>query len=205
MVRRKSSLFIAAVLCIFSFAAITWLSCNKGGVTPVRCEGVVCENGGYCYVDTTTKKTKCSCPTGTEGANCAIVSVDKYVGNWSMRQIITELDSLGTVTMLNDTSYFALSIAKSATPTTFFINNFDNNPYYNNIICALDSVNSSIFYIDSISDAHMIFSSFKLKPGGYGGFTTVGDTVITGTFTIRKLSSTYNWMDETILFKLTRQ
>ncbi len=198
MARRKSRLFIASLLTILSFSLIVWASCNKGGVTPVRCEGVVCENGGYCYVDTFTQKPYCTCPTGYEGPNCATVSVAKYIGTWNMQQIIKGSD---TTSFINDTSYYVVSLANSSTPTTFFINNFVNNPYYTEIVCTLDSTNSFGFVIDTLSDDHMLFSSFKLQYGS--GAISSNGSVITGQFAMRQLTATSNWVNDTVSFTLT--
>lgn len=197
MVRRKSSLFIAAILTIVSFVTITWLSCNKSG-SLVRCEGVICENGGYCKMDSATNKPHCICPTGFEGANCGTAATAKYIGTWDMRQIITGSD---TTTFNNDTSYYVVFLVNSATPTTFLINNFANNPYYNEIVCTLDSTNSSNFVIDTLSDDHMLFTSYKLTFGW--GSISANDTVINGIFGVRHLSPTSNWLNDTVKLKLT--
>ena len=114
-----------------------------------------------------------------------------------MRQIITGSDSAA---FIDDTSYYTVFLKKSATPTTFFIDNFANNKYYNEIVCTIDSATSYHFGIDTISAYHMLFDSYKLTYG-YGYITTT-DTVF-GTFAVRHLSATSNWVNDTVLFRLT--
>ena len=198
MAKRKRNLLIAALLTIVPYMAITWLSCNKSDGSLQRCEGVICENGGYCHLNLTTNLPSCICPTGYEGANCATASVAKYIGTWDMRQIITGSDTAG---FIKDTSYYTVFLVKSATPTTFFINNFANNKYYNQIICTMDSANSFDFLIDTISAYHMLFDNFKLQYGW--GSITHNDSAITGTFAVRHLTSTSNWINDTVQFALT--
>jgi len=197
MVSKKSSLLIAAIATLFCIISVAWFSCNKSGGL-VRCEGVICENGGYCNYDTATKKPSCICPTGYEGANCATSSIGKYLGTWTMRQIITGSDS---ASYIGDTSYYTVFLVKTATPTTFFINNFANNPYYNQIICTLDSTNSFNFIIDTLSSSSMLFTSFKITYGS--GAISVNDSVITGVFGFRGLTATTNWILDTVSIRLT--
>lgn len=197
MVKRKSSLFIAAILSLVSFITITWLSCSKGDGSLQRCEGVICENGGYCHMDTVTKKPKCICPTGYEGANCATGSISKYIGTWDMTQIITGSDTSG---FINDTSKFEVFVKRTATPTTFFIDNFADNKYYNEIVCTLDSANSFVFSIDTLSAYHMLFDNYKLT-FGYG-YITYNDSAIVGTFGVRHLTATSNWVNDTVQIRM---
>ena len=200
MVKIKSSQFITAILSLLLIMAITWISCNKGEGTLRRCEGVICENGGYCYFDTVTDKPRCICPTGYEGPTCASSVVTKYLGTWDMRQIITGSDSAGHI---RDTSYYTVLLRKTATNTTFFIDNFSNNKYYNQILCSIDSANSYNFGIDTISAYHMLFDNFKLLYGY--GYMTYGDSFVVGTFALRHLTSTSNWVYDTVDFKLSQR
>lgn len=199
MLSKISNRVVAASMTIFCVLTIGWFSCNKEG-SYQRCEGVICENGGFCAVDTLTKKPKCTCPAGFEGPNCATAAVTKYIGDWNMRQIVTGSDSAG---IINDTSYYTVSLTNSATPTTFFINNFANNRFYNQIVCTLDSANSYNFGIDTISAYHMLFDAYKLLYGY--GYITTSDSFIIGTFAEKKLSSTANWMYDTVQFRLSRR
>ena len=197
MVRRKSSIFIAAIFTILSFVTITWVSCSKNNDGLVRCEGVVCQNGGYCHTNAVTGISSCSCPTGYEGPYCATASVTKYLGTWRMQQVITGSDSILTI---HDTTHYSVSLVQTATPTTFFINNFADNPYYNQILCTIDTNNSAIFTIDTFSAYHMLFDNYKLLYGR--GSITSNNSVINGTFAVRHLTSTSNWVNDTITFML---
>jgi hypothetical protein len=86
---KKSSILVAAVVTVFSFFMITWLSCNKPS-QPYSCDGIVCINGGHCYQDTLPPhKPHCACPSGFEGTNCSTPSVNKFLGPTLLSLLIT--------------------------------------------------------------------------------------------------------------------
>jgi len=196
MIGKKSGNILAAVVTLMSFLTIAYLSCTKPGANLNTCEGVICENTGYCHIDTVTNKARCFCPTGYEGNNCAVVSTAKYIGTWDATQIIIGSDSVGFV---GDTSYYTLFFANSSTPTTFFIDNFANNPYYN-ILCTLDSGNSYSFTMDTASAYHMLFNNYKLLYGS--GSISSNSSIIVATFASRHLSTTTNWINDTMLLTM---
>jgi hypothetical protein len=201
MISKRSGRIIATVVTLFSFLAVTYVSCKKSTQEYVRCENVICENGGYCALDSTRpEKHRCNCPIGFEGANCGIASAKKYFGTWDMHQKILGSDSLAYKG--KDTTYVVF-LQQTATPTTFFINNFFNDPYYNYITCTLDSTDSYKFVIDSISAFHMVYDHYKIQDGGYGNFIRPADTSIFGTFVIRFKNKTTNWQIDTVTFTLT--
>lgn len=202
MVSKKNKLSIAAIVTIFSFFTVVYVSCSKGNHGFVRCEGVICENDGYCHMDTLTNKPKCVCPTGYEGANCSIVSVAKFYGSWDVKQVITGSDSSAYIGQ--DTSYIAF-LKKSGTPTTFLIDNFFNNPYYNNIICTIDSPNTALgtshFNLDTLSAYHMVYNNFGVKIGFGTISSSVGSTAldsINAVIVIRYKNRTTNWEVDTV-------
>ncbi len=197
---KKSGKIIAAIVSVFSFLTVAYISCNKQDANLNTCDGVICENMGYCHIDTLTRLAHCFCPTGYEGSNCATVSVDKYLGTWNMRQVIVGSDSLGFV---KDTTYYQIFLKSSATPTTFFIDNFADNPYYNNVLCSLDSANSFSFTLDTFSTYHMVYNNYKILYGT-GTISPDGDSII-ATFATRHLSTTTNWINDTISMKMTMQ
>ena len=192
MIRRKNNIFIAVLITIFSFFTVTYMSCSKGFHGHVGCEGVLCENDGYCHIDTLTHKPKCVCPVGYEGSNCATVSVAKYLAAWTVKQKILGSDS----TMYNgDSLTYIAFLRKSGTPTTFFIDNFFNNPYYNDIICTLDSMNSSHFLLDTLSAYHMVYNNFKVVSGS--GYIYHNDSIY-ATIIVRYKNKTTNWEKDTL-------
>ena len=195
---KKGSKLIAAVVTFSCLTAIIWLSCTKTTANPNTCIGVICENGAFCNVDTMTKKPVCVCPTGYEGANCSIVSVAKYVGTWKMMEIITGSDSSN---FIGDTIRYSVGLTTTATPTTFFINNFANDPYYDQIICTMDSTNSYLFTLDTISAYHLLYDHYHLLYG-YGYISTDG-SYIRADLATRHLSATANWINDTMIFIMT--
>ncbi len=199
MISKKGGIFFAAVVTVFSFITVAWFSCSKPGANLNTCENVICLNGGYCHKDTLTKKIECLCPTGYEGANCGSVAVQKFLGTWDMMQVIEGSDSL--LYPKKDTSYYSVSLQKTATPTTFFIFNFSNNLNYNNIICTLDSTDSHKFIIDTISAYHLLYDNYHLITGN--GAISLDNSVITANLITRHLTATSNWVNDTFFFRMT--
>lgn len=193
---KKSSIIIAAAATIFSFFTIAWLSCNKPK-QPYSCDWTVCENGGYCYQDTLSPHIPhCACPSGFEGPTCAIISVAKYIGTWDLREHIDWSDSAKYIG--RDSSYTVL-LEKTATNTTFFINNFFNDPYYDNIICNIDTLHTSHFTIDTLSNFHMFYDHYKIN-WGYGDIYA-NDSIIAHMF-IRFKNKTSNWERDSVTIRL---
>ncbi len=195
---KKSSIIITAIVTLISIFTLTWLSCSKPS-QPNSCYGVICENGGYCSMDTVKANTLgavCTCPAGFEGPTCATISVDKYLGTWDLKQHIFWSDSANYI---GTNSNYSVILEKTATNTTFFINNFFNNPYYNNIICDIDSGNSFRFNIDTLSDFHEYYDHYQVK---WGRGTISGNT-INDTLFIRFKNGTSNWQQDSLTFQLT--
>jgi len=195
---KKGGKLIAAIIAVFSFITIAWFSCTKAGSNLNTCNYYVCENGGYCHRDTLTKLVGCICPTGYEGQSCATKSVTKYIGTWDMMQVITGSDSSA---FKNDTLRYTVFLKATATPTTFFIDNFGTNQFYNNIICTLDSANSSDFVIDTISAFHLMYDNYHIVLG-YGSIAA-NDSLINAFMITRHLSPTSNWINDTFVLTMT--
>jgi hypothetical protein len=193
----KGGKLIAAVVAIVSFTAIVWVSCKKSDKNLNTCNYYVCLNGGYCHRDAITQKVGCLCPTGYEGNNCSIKSVDKFIGTWNMEQIITGSDSMD---FQNDTMYYLVMLKKSATPTTFFISNFSANPYYEHILCTMDTGDSRYFNIDTMSAKQLFYDHFHLVKGSG---SIINDTIRASLIT-RHLSTTSNWIRDTFAMTMTR-
>ena len=191
---KRSNFIIAALLVLFSVITVAYMSCSKATNGPM-CTGTTCTNGGVCSINDTTHKPMCTCPTGYEGTNCSTVSVNKFLGGWNMRQIVTGSDSTA---YNNDTSYYQVTLAAAHTPTTFFIDNFFNDQEYNNIICTLDPTNSNNFGIDTISAYFMVYNHFIIQ-GGYGD---INNDTINAILYIQFKNASTNWQIDTIAFKL---
>ena len=194
MVNNKSRITIAAIATLLTFLSVAYVSsCTKPGANKYSCEGVVCLNGGIC------DSGWCVCPTGYEGANCSIASVAKYIGTWKAMQVIVGTDS---TRYLHDTSRFIVFLKNTATPTTFFIDNFNGDPYYGNVICTLDTgINSNLFTIDTLSGFDMIYGHYQLQWGN--GSISSNDSTITATFCVRFANGSVNWEVDTVSLILT--
>jgi hypothetical protein len=203
MVNKKSSVIIAAMLAIFSFLSVVYVSsCTKPGKNVTACLNVTCQNGGYCdRRNTDTGKTRtdtCVCPIGFEGVACETHAVTKYLGTWQMNQLITGSDSMMYITR-PDTIYNVI-LTTTPTPTTFFITNFNNNPYYNDVICTLDSMNSSHFKIDTISPFQAVYYSYQILSGS--GYIAPKHDSIYGTFITRHKNVSTNWEVDTLIINM---
>jgi len=196
---KMGSKSVTAVLALFCLMTIVWLACDKTNTKPHSCNGIECKNGSFCNVDTLTKLPKCVCPTGFEGISCGTATLDRYLGYWNMTQVITISDS-GMYT--KDTSHFQVLLAKTATPTTFFISNFTNNPYYEKITCVLDSANAHSFVCDTISAYHLLWDHYQVQDGF--GFMSANDSVIVAIFAVRHLTATSNWVVDSLNLTMTR-
>ncbi len=202
---KKGNRLIAAAFTLVCVIGIIWGSCTKPGANLNTCNYYICQNGGYCSMDTFTKKVRCFCPVGYEGSNCAVRTVDRYVGTWNMMQVLTGSDSMKYDTgyhKIIDTSYYVVMLKKSATPTTFFIDNFSANPYYNNIICSIDTGIKSHFIIDTFSSYHLMWDNYHLVAGQ--GNILNNDSMIRADLITRHLSPTSNWVNDTFAMFLTR-
>jgi hypothetical protein len=193
---KKSSIIITAIITLFSFFTIAWLSCSKPA-DRLSCDGIVCENGGYCYQDVAKPHIPhCACPSGYEGPYCATASAAKYIGRWDIKQHIEWSDSVNYIG--KDSSYL-VDLVNTSTPTTFFINNFFNDVYYNSIICNIDSAHTSNFIIDTLSNFNMFYDRFKIM-SGYG--TIDNTSTIVAHMNIKFRNKTYNWQQDSITFTL---
>ena len=218
MVSKKSSVIIAAILalcCVFSAVYIS--SCTKPSKGP-SCDNYVCENGGYCSVDTFFQDlyfplagaphcncpkgyqvVHCNCPSGFEGANCSSAVVAKYTKNWDVKQTVIGSDTASAVG--TSITYEAI-LLQSATPTTFFINNICDSNNYNDIICTIDSTDSHNFTIDTLSAFHMFYQHFKFTQAGYGNISA-DDSTITAKIWVRHLNYNVNWQNDTLQLVMT--
>jgi hypothetical protein len=182
MQRNKGNMLVAALFTILCFLSVVYASCTKTGNEPV-CNGVVCLNQGYC------NKGKCVCPAGYEGSNCVTASVAKYIGTWDVTETVTESTDRR---IKGRTRTYPLFFKSSATPTTFFINNFLGKPDYNQVIAVLDSNNSFNFYLDTLRPIQMWFDQVIIRQPSTGSFNGANKTMNV-TLIIRYLNSTSNW------------
>jgi len=187
---KKSSLVFGAILTIFSFFTILWISCSKPG-QPKSCDNFICKNGGYCYLDTLYKIQHCGCPSGYEGDRCEVPSVNRYLGNW---MISTNIEFSDTAVNINKKAEYVILLSKTATPTTFFFNQFLNMDDYNNVLCHIDSVSSDKFTIDTMVNYHMHYDHIKLM-WGYGKL--MKDSIV-GEFYIKFKNQTSNWEEHKV-------
>lgn len=193
MLSKKNSLIVAALVTVSSFLTAAYVSCTKPlQSVKYSCNGVVCSNGGYC------DSARCICPVGYEGMHCETGTVDKFIGRFGLTSTVIGSDSLALVN--SDTTYDVL-FRRTATPTTFFIDNFAADPLYSSIVCLLDSNNLNHFFIDTTSRLNMAYDHYRIVTGQG---TLTGDSVLAFVVT-RHLTSTVNWQNDTMRLKMYRK
>ena len=195
MKSKNNNIILATVIAVFSFFTIAYLSCNKPGKDNTVCKDVVCRNGGHC-----NDSSKCVCPVGLEDSVCGTKTVVKYISNWGVTQTIVGSDSIATIKK-KDTSFVA-RLNYTATPTTFFFSNFNNNSYYDVVICTMDSINSYHFTIDTISPFQMIYQSYQILSGS-GTLNKTKDT-INASYITRHKNYTTNWQVDTVVLQMIK-
>lgn len=149
-------------------------------------------------MDTATDLPKCNCPVGFEGSDCSIASATKFFGTWSCYQVIVGCDSPA---VRGQDSTYPVQLKETATPTTFFLANFFNNAFYDNIVCQMDSVDNYVFAVDTASPWHAVNDNFKLL-WGWGRMNPAKDT-INGILSIRYKNRSTNWQIDTITIQLS--
>ena len=192
MLTKRGSILIAAIGTILCFLSISYVSCTKVGKSAV-CDGVVCENGGFCA------NGLCLCPVGYEGANCGTASLDKFYGQWTVTATVTGSDSIHAIGV--DSTY-QMYIVHSATPTALMINNFLGDPYYNQIVGVLDSVNSNTFHLDTATFSPPVyFDHLSILPNSSATYNA-SDNSILGSFIIHHVNKFSNWQTDTITLSM---
>ena len=96
--------------------------------------------------------------------------------------------------------HFSMELKPSATLSTFFIYNFDNNPNYNNVLCRIDSVDHDKFTIDTSAAQNMYYDIYMIKKGG----GNIAADSITGMLYTRRITSTFNWRSDTFKIIMRR-
>lgn len=194
MVSKKNGLVITALGILSLFVSVIYISsCTRTpGEFPYSCSGVVCQNGGKC------DSGKCVCPVGFEGTNCATGTVDKFIGNWRVTQTVLGSDSANLV---NTQTTYTMRLMRTATNTTFFLYNFNDNPTYSSLLCRIDSIKKNDFSIDTNSSTNMIYDQFRMKNGF--GFIVNSDSISMKVY-VRRLNSTVNWQNDTMALGLKK-
>lgn len=106
MKARLKTIVLSALSTIAVFSAITYNSC-----TPDKCKAIACAYNGVC------KDGACICPAGYEGAQCEVITRDKYAGTWTVMEN-------GTYT---SNAQYDIAIKYGITMTDMNITNFYNH------------------------------------------------------------------------------
>lgn len=195
MISKKGGLLITALGVVsFLFSIIYMASCTQPlDPTPWKCNYVECKNGGKC------DSAKCKCPVGFEGTDCSIVTTEKYIAYWHLTALTQGSDS---VNLIGTSKTYDVQIEATATNTTLFMNNFDNNPNYSSIICRIDSTDKNVFTIDTTSVLNMYYDHYRIR-GGWG--VMYNNDSIAGKIYVRRLNSTVNWQNDTLVLSFNRR
>ncbi len=93
-------LLLSAMLTCMAFLSLLYVSCKgkDGKSSPFKdqCAAISCAYGGYC------SEGKCVCPSGYEGDNCELITRDKFLSSWTVKET-------GTITVARE---YAIAIEK---------------------------------------------------------------------------------------------
>jgi len=190
MLRKSSGVVAVSIGLLLSLLSVLYISCTKTGMAP-QCNGVLCANGGYC------DSGVCKCPTGYEGPTCATASVSKFINTYDVTQTLTGSDSayeIGTV------SKYQMIFHTSATPTTFFIDNFGGYPQYNDIVCTIDSISSWKFDLDTLHNFHQYYDHYHMNWGH--GYINSGDSSVVIVCAVWRVNASVNHQTDTMLMQM---
>jgi hypothetical protein len=202
MVSKKSGLMLSIVGILSIMVSVMYISsCTRPlQDNPYSCNYVVCYNGGHC------DSARCKCPVGYEGTDCSIATVDRFYGYWQLTATNIGSDSVQNI---GQDSTYVVELKNTATKTSFFINNFDNNLNYSHVVCTLDSMNANLpdsvnalyFDMDTTAIQNMYYDHYRIR-GGSGYFQSPDS--IFATVYIRHLNSTVNWQNDTFELKMRK-
>ncbi len=198
---KKNKLVFAVLICLSAFMSVTYFSCEKTG-TPAFCDGIRCNNGGSCL------KGQCQCPPGYEDSSCATISATKYLGRWNVHQTVIGSDTTYASGLFMD---YSIDLVPTATPTTFFVNNFLNDNEFNKLVCTINPTNTFAFVMDTTTNAAMRFKPIHFW-GGNGtislGYFPSGDKhqaldTINAKFVYQFINRMGNWQVDSLQWVLT--
>lgn len=191
MISKKYGLLISGLgILSFLFSIIYVSSCTRPiPDNPWACNYVYCQNGGKC------DSAHCKCPIGYEGTDCSVATVDKFIGFWQMDAHTVGSDSAN---LIGTHKKYVIELQASATNTTFFMHNLDDNPNYHHIICKIDSNDKDVFTFDTTSVLNMYYDHYRIR-GGWGIIYNDKKDSISGMLFVRHLNATVNWQIDTIV------
>lgn len=79
------NIYVTGIYTLILFLSVGYAACSKeepAAPSTNKCATVQCKNGGSCANGT------CTCNAGFEGTTCDIVSIERYLGTWSITEKI---------------------------------------------------------------------------------------------------------------------
>ncbi len=137
----KSGILITSIGVLLSFLSVVYISCNKAELNPALCQDLICQHGGYCYSDTVSASPRynthyCKCPFGYTGDSCSINANQKFIGTWTVHEIVLNSNNHSSI---NTTNSYTATIVAGSVPSGFFINNFRGSQMFSSVSCVIDS------------------------------------------------------------------
>lgn len=112
---------LSAFLTLGVFTTATLVSCD-----PDPCKDVTCVNGGTCVSGT------CNCPTGYEGATCATLSREKFLGTYN-----------GTETCTVGSDNYSITLSSNSEEVKLTYQNVYNQGF--SAVCTITKTNEFTF------------------------------------------------------------
>ncbi|RYE21746.1 MAG: hypothetical protein EOP51_14900 [Sphingobacteriales bacterium] len=123
--KTRLTTFLVTIVC---FLSVGYTACKKTETTTIdECLTVQCQNGSTCF------KGMCSCITGFEGSHCEIVTLDRFIGKWKMKERVVGSNKETNINVTRDYSITIDAVPDSK--VSFYMNDFMGNTDYDKIVC----------------------------------------------------------------------
>jgi len=190
MKKSYNKILLTALVTIFAFVSVTYVSCIKKTANPASCDYHACENGGICY------RATCNCPAGYDSTYCNTRWIDKYPGKWSVSEKVT---GSNFPWIKGTDSTYVIKVRKGGTLTSLLVDSFLNNTYYHDI--PLQITTSSTISFSPYYCPYNVNPAFSIKSGT--GALDATKTKITGTY-YRVLQAPLGEQRDTVDYTMTK-
>ena len=190
MKKRYNNILFAALITVFAFVSVTYVSCIKYEKNPYSCDYHACLNGGVCYHGV------CSCPAGYDSTYCNTLWVDKYPGRWSVSEKVRTSNFPWAV---GQDSVYIISVRKGGTQTSLLVDSFMHNWYYHDI--PLQITTSTTISFSPYFCPYNTVPAFTIRGGN--GSLDVTNSSIKGTY-YREIQAQLGTERDTVDYTMTK-
>jgi hypothetical protein len=190
MKKSYNKILLTAIVTVFAFISVTYVSCIKYTKNPLSCDYHACQNGGICY------HAVCNCPAGYDSTYCNTMWSDKYPGLWTVSEVVTGSNYPWRKGL--DSAY-TIKVRKGGTTTSLLVDSFMNNTYYHDI--PLQITTSSTISFNPYFCPYNTVPAFAIK-GGTGALDVTTYTM-KGTY-YRDIQDSLGTARDTVNYTMTK-